>query len=454
MKQNGMSFFCILSLLFLAQVSLAEESHSAEYTVEYSSSNPLDTNYKALPKKADDLNPSQPPTAIENKNTESAGAELDQMFEACTSAQQSAIDACGENNPDLKKSKMDVTDLVQMGSLMSKMDIRAACSKFGKAATIASVGIGSYRVYCSSQQDSCIEKCDEVVRQSAASDSSGSAATAAKEIIKSCKALETKMKQAGLALQDGLSSIMLSRQCAQLSAGDPTAEYCKNNPTAAGCGPADCSGDMATTNPVCICQNDPNNSVCAGLMGKMVQNGAGGLNGDGSAGSADGGSSDNLKGGGTSAALNSLLSGVSNSEEITPRSPGAQKAEDGVGGKKGGGANLGGGSDGGGARNKNNGVAGQDPINPLNGYYGGGGGGGSNYGARSGSSSSAGGKAYGQKNTQPHLADFLPGGSLGSRGPSGMVGSIGIDGVTGPHSDIWKKINNRYLIYRTLLISN
>jgi hypothetical protein len=67
------------------------------------------------------------------------------------------------------------------------------------------------------------------------------------------------------------------------------------------------------------------------------------------------------------------------------------------------------------------------------------------------------GAAVGEKNSDaknglPDLRQFLPGGYADPRAHVGVTGlQVGIDGITGPHTDIWKKIQNRYQVLQGTL---
>jgi hypothetical protein len=61
-------------------------------------------------------------------------------------------------------------------------------------------------------------------------------------------------------------------------------------------------------------------------------------------------------------------------------------------------------------------------------------------------------KKENDKNGSPDLRQFLPGGFNDPRAYRGMTGfQSGIDGITGPHTDIWKKIQNRYQVLQGTL---
>ena len=81
-------------------------------------------------------------------------------------------------------------------------------------------------------------------------------------------------------------------------------------------------------------------------------------------------------------------------------------------------------------------------------------GGGGSYNGSEGRSRGLGGlwnrftKAIGTN--KPDLRQFLPGGRLDPN--RGVAGSSGPDGITGPHSNIWQKVQNRYKVVSPSLI--
>lgn len=139
--------------------------------------------------------------------------------------------------------------------------------------------------------------------------------------------------------------------------------------------------------------------------------------------------------------------------EAKPSEPGEK-----VGGPKGGGHVAdGGGTIGGDAGNGRSGKGGSSTIgNILSGFFGSGGGFGSGgfrkfLGGGKGSSTSSSGES--KRNGIPDLRQFLPGGMHDPTKNRGIAGQfIGRDGMTGPHSDIWKNINNRYQYKRASLL--
>lgn len=134
-------------------------------------------------------------------------------------------------------------------------------------------------------------------------------------------------------------------------------------------------------------------------------------------------------------------------DQISPGSKSPSSAR-GLDGKVGGGAGIGGGDSGspGGGSGGGGGYGEEDPLRVTAGFYGAGGGAGGSLGGRGGSGGAGG---YGGQRAAngaaggPDLRAFLPGGKYDPR-QRGIAGATGVDGITGPHTNIWHKIQNRY----------
>lgn len=141
--------------------------------------------------------------------------------------------------------------------------------------------------------------------------------------------------------------------------------------------------------------------------------------------------------------------------------PHASKQGEDIGGAKGGGRVAGGdGSGGGGSGGSGRGSGGGGLFsNILSGFFGGGGGSGGSRGGGlrglfgGGSGSGGGSQAAGTNNKMPDLRQFMPGGLKDPNRNRGVAGQwVGRDGMSGPHANIWKMINNRYQYKRATLL--
>lgn len=128
-----------------------------------------------------------------------------------------------------------------------------------------------------------------------------------------------------------------------------------------------------------------------------------------------------------------------------------------VDGQQGGGSPLSGG--GGGAGGSGHGGGGGAPDDPAvtAGFYGGGVGNGMPGGVPNEGASGSGvpGKRGGANtsaagNGRTDLRQFLPGGKFDPQ--RGLAGAAGPDGITGPHSNIWEKVQNRYKVLSPTLM--
>jgi hypothetical protein len=422
------------------------------------------------------------PLALNNLNPNAV--ERAAKFSACYQAREDADETC-----DPKKSKdihnaMGIADgfrqATTMGAMMSQ---QGACSGMGQVAFALSAASGAFKGYCSKDFFKCqgecsseledlddrIEKAETAMRQLktriAAQDITAIAANkqieedleSLKQVRKyvqwennKCQALSSTVAgaaEAGLSAF-GMNSAMASCQKA-------TGLDCKaspNNPVCLMLGQssgafADCSTAAGQSNPVCICQRNPAAPQCAGGAGSGSFNsgigagggtaadggnlalapfgGPGGLGGD-TGMFPTGGEMPGEPGGGVGASLTKGGSARGNAQE------------------SGGGNNGRGGAPGGGG-------PGGSGINTkiIGGYGVGSGGGGSGGGGYYGSRNSDSG-GYGGRAGVPNLRQFLPGGKMDPA--RAIAGETGPDGITGPNTDIWKKVKTRYYAKKPSLL--
>ena len=381
-------------------------------------------------------------------------SKLADLMKSCADTTSSAKSSCDEGeNQGLNQAKQSV---VALGSQVSA-SIQGACSTMGKVSDGLNAATAAYQLDCSSAVATCTSSCATAVsyyrKNNGCSATNGWVAmdNTALDDQKTCTALIAQAKLATQAINNLLTSAMQSQSCSQLAAGLP--DMCKTNPTLPGCpgvlSNVDCNNPtVASTNKICICSKTPNAPQClqtASLNGGPTTGGGGGVTTTPS-GNANGGLDD-----GTNFGLPPVAQAKPNPD------PGGNALD----GKQGGGANFGsdsGGGGGGGKSGAGGGGAGADPVAVTGGFYGSGGGGGGGFSSGS-NGSGEGGRGYNgggaglQRNAQggiPNLRQFLPGGKLD---PSrGIAGVSGPDGITGPNSDIWLKIQNRYQVLSSSLM--
>ncbi len=333
----------------------------------------------------------------------------------------------------------------------SQMGIAAACSGIAKYVAGANAAVAYFAGNCSSARNTCMTSCQNAQSEVNATYSElpgprEQQQVYVTELLTTCKSFDAKIQQASKAIQNTVGTLQGAQACANQT--DSTiAGYCASNPTAVGCSnaAADCSNpSIAASNPICICKNNPSAANCTGgAMAKVSNTG----------GSFDSASTSAISGGGGKAGVgspgsDSLLGDASWAGDPNLKPDRSQSDE--PGGNKGGRPLM----DGGSAASGNNGdgkagAAMAQGIAVNAGFRGGGGSGG--WGNGGGNSHSNGGYAppiVRQAEVKgPNLRDFLPGGGLDpKRTNRGLAGISGPDGITGPHSDIWKKVQNRYQV--------
>ncbi|KYG62426.1 hypothetical protein AZI86_16470 [Bdellovibrio bacteriovorus] len=243
-----------------------------------------------------------------------------------------------------------------------------------------------------------------------------------------------------------MAAAMLAKQSATATPQAVVA-FCTANPTYPGCGAtaqASCSDPTyAATNKVCQCAANPYSC-------RVMDNSA----------------SDNSIGFSSVDSSSRLPSQATNPGGDLPSTPGIAMVDpvrsgdvQGVDGRQGG-AGVGSSTVGSGGGAGGLGKAHVDPNDMPAGsagtFGGGGGGAGGRFGSQAGGA--RGGYAPGGGNTAgtkspgtPDLRQFLPGGSFNPRQNNMIGGRVGIDGITGPNSNIWQKVQNRYQVLKDTL---
>ncbi|MGZ3745180.1 MAG: hypothetical protein ACXWRA_15405 [Pseudobdellovibrionaceae bacterium] len=338
--------------------------------------------------------------------------------------------------------------------ITSQLGIAGACSGMAKYIAGANAAVIYFAQNCSNSRSNCVSSCQRA--QAAVNTAYSGNMSAAEEprqqvavLLDSCKVLDSKVQQATQAIQNMVGTIQSAKACAKQT-DQALVSYCASNPTAIGCAAVaatDCSNpSIAASNPICICKRNPGDASCSGALAKANANG----------GSFD---SASVSSSGAGAAPGAGTPGLDNlmgdaSWAGNPNLKAEKGASEDVGGKKGGRALLdgpgGAGAGAAGDKGKNGGGTPAQGIAVNAGFHGGGGGGG--WGGGSGNGGDGEGTAGRPLPTDagakgPNLRDFLPGGGLDPKTVNrGLAGISGPDGITGPHSDIWKKVQNRYQI--------
>ena len=395
-------------------------------------------------------------------NTEAASAsaagggaacqqEYAQLKQECDGEYVGTANSCNEKEDAGMNNFQDGAAAIALAlGQQTSSSILAACSKMAAVAQGANAALAGYRLNCSSAIQGCQSSCKKVKDFVKANPTCfgipiyESMLSAADAEIKKCSGFENKVQQAQQAIQNYGATSANAAQCAALTSGNPDtlAQYCAKNPTAIVCktiAATDCSNpEVAAKDRICICQKSPNAAEC--LQKQMAGNNGQGMSSTDS--SSRLAQTANADYGGDIPDLPSIAHGK-------PGSGGGDAVD---GSQGGGGVGGGGGGSGGGAGGGGGGSADPRTANVNGGFYGGGG---NRFGSSGGSGGGGAGGRYGTNAAAgtprgPDLRQFLPGGQYDpKRGISGMGG---IDGITGPNTNIWHKIQNRYRVMSPTLL--
>lgn len=408
------------------------------------------------------------PTAADNAYSVCL-PKLEELANICKSNGSDAMNSCdAKQNSQLTQTNQAITQLSQqMGS-----SVQGACSTMAQISGAANAAVVAYQISCQGSIDSCNSSCHSALQFYKNNNGcmyavSSSSITASDPILDSinnsltsCKALMAKAGQAQQSIQSLMSSMNQAGNCAQQAngTGSQIPEMCKSNPSLPGCNHAqvNCSSPAMANDKVCICSRSPNNPICLNMnsVGNGVVPSSGGANPTNP--EVHGKSGSDPFGGGDMFGLPRLVHGLVNSGHNDPVIDGKQGRGANLGGDSGGaGSGRGGSSSGGGGGRPGERAA----VSVNSGFYSG------NGGANGGMSGSFGNSYGGIKNSASadnlqnikdlNLRQFLPGGihdpKRGIAG-AGLSGATGLDGITGPNSDVWQKIKNRYNVLLPTLI--
>jgi|GEM_PF-1906634 Uncharacterized conserved protein len=387
--------------------------------------------------------------APSNASVSECSQQYQALADECAKQTEEAVSLCdSNNNSGMSQVTQVANESTKMLGNATSASIAAACGKAGEISAAANAALAGYSLYCNSGRSNCNEACSKAsafLREKGdtcfgtTAYESGRVADSNEEKlstnVKSCSALASKAADAQQLMSNLVSTLQNSSQCAALNSS--TSSLCAANPRLPGC------SNVATecTTTACICAKNPADPTCTGTSG--------------GGGSTIGGGSDS-----TSRLTGQAASAVGMDGDIPSYGieQGTKKGGDAaaIDGKQGGSAGIGGGDGaGGGGRGVAGGGGSGDPSAVNSGFYGGGGGmggwGSGSGGGRAGGAY-AGNAAAAAKNGMPNLRSFLPGGKFDPRGVRGIAGATGPDGITGPHTDIWKKVNNRYQVMSPSLL--
>lgn len=377
---------------------------------------------------------------------------LQQLEDQCRAQTQDAASICNDNTDPGLSSAATLGDQLASG-LQGIASTVGACTQVAQYGTALNGAMATYNQNCISKHQLCVQSCEKFKSALAASkctnDQLAEFEAASGSYPEICSAMKVKSDVVAAQGQATISGIQQATNCADsTSATALNLIDCKANPTAPNCVAAstDCSNpQVAATSAVCACSADPTSTACRTLSG--------------AAGSTSSASLSNLTGTGGASVSSSGSSASSASLSLgnDPAAPTALNMKPGdTKLNPGGGA---GGVSGGGFGSAGKGKSGSDgPAGRA----------GSRFsadilGGTRGSSATPAGRGFGsdpnrdaivyngmQKSGGPDLRKFLPGGALDPK--RGLAGASGPDGMTGPHTDLFAKVTNRYRIIESTLL--
>ena len=419
------------------------------------------------------LNPSSDPKPLPATASLGTGSAL---YATCKQDTEEAQTSCDPKQNKMMMGVMSVAtqilsqgaqNAIQAGSQVNqytdpgvKAGIQANCERMGNMAQAATVATGSFKAYCTGAYSSCASSCADAEKAVlAAQQITPVGATPedlkqVRSLKRDCEKMSDNIAGAANDLLKFAGTSKAMTQC--LIATNPNLGgmngNCEDNMFDPSCKTQvneRCDNPANAGSPVCICNTNPNASVCGSGSSSSFSSLGGSSGGGGSGGGAVDGSAFGGPGGSGSGPDGFPIS------DVASRSDNSASPTGGHSGSGGGGKGL---ISGGGGNNSGKpgaaGAAGSRLNAGVIGGYGygsaGGGGVGNSHAAPGNPAYYAKGGAGGAANGAVDLRQFLPGGKLD---PSrNLAGISGPDGITGPNSDIWQKVRLRYFSVKTSLL--
>lgn len=385
----------------------------------------------------------------ENPEEVACTENFDAEVSACESATLKAKSSCDENGTLSNSLANLASSTAELASKYSAASIQQSCSSVARYMGSVTAALAAYRQLCGSSISTCVSTCSALIKQKCKSSSASDLAAQAKAALDgnrtTCNSYSSKIAQANSTAQSYSLTQANAQLCALQTSSEGLGVYCQKNPNAEGCKQPDCNSPSMASNKVCICTKNPSDPSCIGTASTSNSN------------SASFASTDRRVG--NSKPQGDFNTGDESNPRMSPSKPnGSDNTGTAVDGRQGGSAQL---------------TAGEPNPSPqkrlkvkttvdvpvLEGTYNNAGGGSSQrYAAlKVDEKTSTQNTALNQPSSKkegPDLRQFLPGGNGFQRG-RGIAGSseiIGTDGITGPHSNIWQKIRNRYMSVKDSLV--
>jgi hypothetical protein len=389
--------------------------------------------------------------------------DFERLKNACEGTADEADSTCDESN---NTAMTNSANSAKSTGANTSADIQNACGNSNKVSSSAKKAMTQYKETCSGAISDCRTSCAELASflsegscNAAIGFSQSSANAYSNAQTKRCDSHQSSVDAADKAISNygdnsdasavcqlgamGAQSLAQAEQQNEQAAQQKT--FCAANPNYPGCGSAqsaNCNDPSQANNKVCICSKNP--AACGSSQTELAS-----VNPS----LADPGSR-------LPSASSNLGMGDMPNVPVLDQPSKSKGSSDGVGidGRQATSASVGGGS-GGGSNSpvkSANAKGGDSPDYSSGGGYGGGGGSGGRFGASGGGSGGgyagrpSGSDGSKNGNQGPDLRQFLPGGAYDPQHKA-MAGKVGQDGITGPHTDNWKKIQNRFQVIKGTL---
>ncbi|WP_413291675.1 hypothetical protein ACLSU7_09670 [Bdellovibrio sp. HCB185ZH] len=384
--------------------------------------------------------------------------QFQRLMAQCSNEISSTDSNCDQkSNQGMNSASAMASQVALAYGAKAASSIAESCTTMAALSSTINAAVAAYRLTCSSAIKDCNSTCSSAQKYlestpACQTDPNFAAMKGqATSSVNQCASYTAKVGEAQQAMNNIAQTAANATQCASLTSADGSsdlASLCAANPSLAGCENVvmDCNNPAMASNKVCICSKNPSDPSCLGTS-NVVGDTGGGL-----------ATIDQSSRTGSSASASDFTGDLPNiGIEQAELSSGGSDA--GIDGKQGGGVSFGGSGGGSGSGGKP-GAEGADPTKSTavnSGFRGGGGGGGGFGGGGSDGEGQGGGFFNSAANALaakggPDLRQFLPGGGKYNPNARGVAGATGPDGITGPHTDIWKKVQNRYQVMSPSLL--
>ncbi|MGE3760270.1 MAG: hypothetical protein AB7H97_21070, partial [Pseudobdellovibrionaceae bacterium] len=209
----------------------------------------------------------------------------------CQTNSEETDNVCNINKDSGIKGIVDAVAAVGVGiGTMTMSSAELACSKMGDISQGLNGAVGAFKGYCGKSKSTCEQSCgdsksniDQLINEiekDNSCDNKGTAIAGLKEYLGEIKTYRGKcagrQQDINMAMQAATNMVgthMASQKCDQLLSKQ-NQTFCQQNPNAPICSfsaVVNCNDpNTAKSNPTCICEKDPRNSICANGVGEQT----------------------------------------------------------------------------------------------------------------------------------------------------------------------------------------